>query len=181
MPLKEKNNFMRNFYHSLMPILFVFAWACNSTPTEEKLVSDEEKFLLDSLSKVQQKLKADSLKEKNPLLIVPPDSIYTGDYTDKYPDGITKFKGFFRFGKRHGQWMSFYPNGIIWSEMHYDKGLRQGPNFTYFETGKLRYSGYYKDDAQDSIWVYYDTLGKVAEKVLFKNDRILKKLPLGNK
>ena len=90
---------------------------------------------------------------------------------------ITKFKGNFRFGKRHGQWMSFYPTGLAWSEMHYDKGLREGPNLTYFETGKVRYAGYYRKDVRDSIWLYYDTLGNVAEKVLFKNDRIIKKLP----
>ncbi len=172
---------MRNPYHALICLLFVFAWGCNSTHTEDKTLSTEEKFMLDSLSKVQQKLKADSLKKKNPLLIVPPDSVYTGDYTDKYPSGITKFKGFFRFGKRHGQWMSFYPSGIIWSEMHYHKGLRHGPNLTYFENGKLRYSGFYKNDEQDSLWVYYDTLEKVAEKVLFKNNRITKRLPVGSK
>jgi hypothetical protein len=26
--------------------------------------------------------------------------------------------------------------------------------------------------------LYYDTLGKIAEKVVFKNDKIVKKLPL---
>jgi antitoxin component YwqK of YwqJK toxin-antitoxin module len=62
--------------------------------------------------------------------------------------------------------------------MHYDKGSRQGPNITYFENGKLRYSGYYKNDGRDSVWLYYDTLGKIAEKVVFKNDKIVKKLPL---
>src|SRR4051812_15227410 len=73
----------------------------------------------DSISRAQQNAHNDSLKKKNPLLIVPPDSTYTGDYTDKYPNGIIKFRGQFRFGERHGQWMSFFPDGKLWSEMHY--------------------------------------------------------------
>ena len=154
-------------------VLVLLLFSCKTeTPKTEVNVQ-----VVDSVSKQQQKIVVDSLKKKNPLLILPPDSNYTGEYVDKYDNGITKFKGNFRFGKRHGQWMSFYPTGLAWSEMHYDKGLREGPNLTYFETGKVRYAGYYRKDVRDSIWLYYDTLGNVAEKVLFKNDRIIKKLP----
>jgi antitoxin component YwqK of YwqJK toxin-antitoxin module len=140
--------------------------------------SAEEKLRNDSISRAQQRLKADSLKKTNPLLIVPPDSMYTGSYQDKYPNGITKFVGFFRFGQRHGQWMSFFPNGSAWSEMHYDKGLRHGPNLVYYENGKLRYTGAYKKDLRDSIWTYYDSAGKVLEKLRFANDKMVERLPL---
>src|SRR5689334_19727494 len=113
----------------------------NSCGRPEPELSESEKQTNDSLSKVKQRERADSLRKSGPFVIVPPDSAYTGDYTDKYPNGITKFKGFFRFGQRHGQWLSFFPNGELWSEMHYDKGLRHGPNMVNWETGKLRYSG----------------------------------------
>jgi antitoxin component YwqK of YwqJK toxin-antitoxin module len=148
------------------------------TSTEEKELSPQEKRANDSISKIEQKIIVDSLKKANSLLIMPPDSTYTGDYTDKYPGGIVKFKGLFRFGQRHGMWLSFYPNGLAWSEMHYDKGLRHGPNTTYYENGKMRFSGFYKQDAKDSVWTYYDSIGNMAEKVLFKDDRMVKKLPL---
>jgi antitoxin component YwqK of YwqJK toxin-antitoxin module len=148
------------------------------TSTEEKELSPQEKRANDSISKIEQKIIVDSLKKANPLLIMPPDSTYTGDYTDKYPGGIVKFKGLFRFGQRHGMWLSFYPNGLAWSEMFYDKGLRHGPNTTYYENGKMRFSGFYKQDAKDSVWTYYDSIGNMAEKVLFKDDRMVKKLPL---
>jgi hypothetical protein len=174
MLLKEKNNIV----YKLGYILLAISMAACSGENREKALTGREKEVIDSVSKVQQRLAADSLKRTNPLLIVPPDSTYTGAYIDKYPSGITKFTGFFRFGQRHGQWMSFYPNGEPWSEMHYDKGMRHGPNKAYFENGGLRYEGSYKNDEQDSVWNYYDTLGKIAEKVLYKNDRIIKKLPL---
>lgn len=151
---------------------------CQTEATGEKELSNEERQIRDSISKTEQNRKVDSLKKTNPLLIMPPDSNFTGDYIDKYPGGITKFKGFFRFGKRHGQWMSFYPTGILWSEMHYDKGLRHGPNIAYREDGTKRYEGHYKNDARDSIWFYFDSIGNVAEKVLFKNNSVVKTLPL---
>ncbi len=162
---------MKNLFYTLFSLSFILT-SCTTT-VEEKELTPEEKLIQDSISKVEQKLKVDSMKKKNPLLILPPDSVYTGSYVDKYPSGITKFSGFFRFGQRHGQWFSFYPNGEAWSEMHYDKGLKQGPNIAYYENGKIRFSGFYKNDKQDSVWSYYDSLGNLAKKVVFKNDRIV--------
>lgn len=167
----------------ILPFLLFYLGSCTPATTEKEL-SPEEQAKLDSVSKLAQRRQADSLKKTNPLLIVPPDSTYSGEYTDKYANGIVKFKGYFRIGQRHGQWMSFYPNGVMWSEMHYDKGLRHGPNTTYFENGQVRYSGFYKDDVRDSIWCYFDSTGKLAQKVLFKNDKIIRNLPpdyVGNK
>lgn len=172
---KNKNSFMKKTLYLIIGFSFLFS--CNSTK-EEKELTPEERRIQDSVSKLAQKHVSDSLKSKNPLLILPPDSSYTGSYVDKYPGGITKFTGFFRFGKRHGQWLSFYPNGLMWSEMHYDKGIRQGPNNTFYQDGKPRYTGFYKNDKRDSIWCFYDTLGNLAEKVLMKNDKQIKFLPL---
>lgn len=170
MLLKEKNNMKNVFYLSLLSLVLI---TCKAEPKE---LTPEEIKQRDSISKTEQSRKVDSMKRKNPLLIAPPDSQYTGDYVDKYPGGVIKFKGFFRFGQRHGAWLSFYPNGIIWSEMHYDKGLRHGPNITYYESGKKRYEGFYKNDLQDSVWIYYDTSGVEAERFLYREDRIIRKL-----
>jgi antitoxin component YwqK of YwqJK toxin-antitoxin module len=159
---------------SFVLLSFVFFAGCTNNST----VSEEERHLSDSLSKERQRLHVDSMKKKNPLLILPPDSTYTGDYIDKYPNGVIKFRGQYRFGKLHGHWLSFYPNGTAWSELQYDKGLREGANVTYYENGKIRYTGFYKNDKQDSIWEYFDPEGKLAEKILYKNDRIVKRLPV---
>lgn len=161
-------------YNALVAVLL--AAACQPGQNKEETQAEKEK--RDSVSKVQQRQHSDSLKRLNPLLIMPPDSNYTGSYIDRYPNGIVKFRGFFRFGERHGQWMSFYPTGLLWSEMHYDKGLRHGPNTTYYETGQMRYTGIYKNDRRDSIWVYYDSIGKVAERVRFSDDKIVERIPL---
>ncbi len=107
----------------------------------------------------------------NKYAIVPPDSDYTGDYVDKYPSGIIKFSGFFRFGERHGQWMAFYENGNMWSECYYDKGKKHGATNVYFPNGKPQYKGWYKNDMRDSLWLFFDTLGKQIDKRAFRNDQ----------
>ena len=87
----------------LAPLLVLLIWSCSNEKQEETPLSREEQIIRDSLSLVNQKAKADSLKKLNPLLILPPDSNYSGDYIDKYDNGLVKFRGTFRFGERHGQ------------------------------------------------------------------------------
>lgn len=109
-------------------------------------------------------------KELNKYLIEAPDTNYTGDYLAKWENGNTKFKGFFRFGKRHGQWIAFYAGGTMWSECFYNKGLRNGANNVYFENGKLRYKGWFKNDLRDSLWIFYNDFGAEVKRAWFKND-----------
>ncbi|MCU0360004.1 MAG: hypothetical protein MUF75_04685 [Bacteroidia bacterium] len=154
-----------------IPALMLTTWSC-STEAEKPLNPAQQK-IEDSLSLVRQKQKVDSLKKLNPLLILPPDSNYSGEYTDKYDNGIVKFRGAFRFGERHGQWFSFYPNGTLWSELHFDKGLRHGPNITFYENGKTRYTGFYKDDLVDSTWTYFDSTGIKVEELNYKNNKLV--------
>jgi hypothetical protein len=166
MPLNVKNS------TALVCILFA---ACQTSTIKEKELSIAEKALVDSVSKTNQKRIVDSLKKLNPLLILPPDSEYTGSYEDKYKNGLTKFKGQFRFGKRHGMWLSFFDNGFKWSELEYDKGIRNGINTVYFNNGKLRYQGYYKNDLRDSIWTFYDSTGKTVNQLKYIKDIEVKK------
>lgn len=106
----------------------------------------------------------------NKYLIAPPDSDYTGDYVDKYPNGIVKFSGFYRFGQRHGQWMAFYENGNMWSECYYDKGKKHGASNVFYSNGKPQYKGWFKNDLRDSLWLFFDTLGKQIDKHAFRKD-----------
>src|ERR1043166_6703597 len=69
--------------------------ACKGDNKTAEEINLEKKREADSLARLRQRRQGDSLKKTNPLLIVPPDSSYTGDYVDKYPAGIIKFKGFF--------------------------------------------------------------------------------------
>lgn len=154
---------MQNVFLILAGIALFSACGTNPDPEKEKTKQDS----VITAEKVQQ---VQDEKKKNPFLIEPPDTSYTGEYLDKYGNGNVKFKGFFRFGKRHGQWMAFYANGILWSECYYDKGLRSGANNVFFENAKPHYQGWYKNDLRDSVWTFYEESGKEIQKVKFKND-----------
>lgn len=124
---------------------------------------------LDSLAATNTKTVA--INDYNKYAISPPDTDYTGDYLTKYPNGIIQFQGFYRFGLRHGQWMSFYDNGEKWSETFYDKGKRHGATNVYYQNGKLNYSGWYKNDLKDSLWLYYDNTGKEIDRRAYREDQ----------
>lgn len=111
-----------------------------------------------------------TVNPNTPFSITPPDADYTGDYIDKYPNGVIKFVGNFRFGVRHGHWMAFYDTGIKWSECYYDKGKKHGETIVYFPNGNVQYKGWYKNDMRDSLWLYYDEKGKEIDKHAFRED-----------
>jgi antitoxin component YwqK of YwqJK toxin-antitoxin module len=160
---------IRDFAPLIVIFILPLFISCGGSPSEEKKAKE------DSIRSAEKLAKHLEEKKKNVYLIEPPDTSYTGDYVDKYENGNTKFKGSFRFGKRHGQWMAFYANGILWSECFYAKGLRQGANNVYFENGNPRYRGWYKKDMRDSVWVFYDEQGKIVRQAQFKDDEELKK------
>ena len=76
------------------------------------------------------------------------------------------------------QWVSFYADGIPWSEQSYDKGKRQGANVVYYENSKIRYKGFFRNDKRDSVWMFYDSTGKLLQTMMFKED---KEIPIVNK
>ena len=144
----------------IVSIIFV---SCKSGNSETTVSQDS----LKAIEKIQTQ---QTEKEKNMYLIEPPDTSYSGEYLDKYDNGNVKFKGFFRFGKRHGQWMAFYASGLLWSECFYDKSLKHGANNVFYENGKPRYKGWFKNDLRDSLWIFYDENGIEIRKIQFKND-----------
>jgi antitoxin component YwqK of YwqJK toxin-antitoxin module len=154
-----------NYIFYILP--FFILEACNTGATKETAARQDS---------IKQQELTDSIaleKEKNKYLIEPPDTNYTGDYLTKWENGNTKFKGFFRFGKRHGQWLAFYAEGNMWSECFYNKGLRHGANNVFYENGKPRYNGWFKNDLRDSLWVFFDESGTEARRVWFRNDEEL--------
>ncbi|HTA62005.1 MAG TPA: hypothetical protein VK835_06095 [Bacteroidia bacterium] len=143
---------MKNFLFIASVSMFLLG-ACTSNEKEKEKVLTAE----DSANQ-QIKSQIDKIVDD----LAPPDSDYTGELFQKYESGVVKTKGFFRFGKRHGQWFYFYPNGYIWSEALYDNGKMNGHSKVYYENGKPYYEGNYKQDISVGVWHYYDTSGTLA-------------------
>ena len=157
------------FYSTAFVLLLM---SCKPTTEEQKIIAQKNDSI--KIKKIRDSLIEQ--KKKNPLIIIDPDSTYTGDFLDRYDNGIVKYRGYYRFGKRHGQWLSFYPTGQQWSEMFYDKGEMSGSNTTYYENGNMRYKGFYKGNLRDSTWEFYDTTGVLIQTVKFKKDIIINEI-----
>lgn len=138
---------------------------CKSNESSEKETAKQKQ---DSINAAP---KAVAINPNSEFAIIPPDDDYTGDYIDKYPNGVIKFTGNFRFGVRHGHWMAFYDNGVKWSECYYDKGKKHGETIVYFPNGNVHYKGWYKNDLKDSLWFYYDESGKELDRRAFREDQ----------
>ena len=113
----------------------------------------------DSLSSATKK---DSAKKYNDPTL-PPSEDYTGDHIVKFNNGITSMRGFFRFGKRHGTWASFFPNGELQSETEYNNGNKSGKTTVWYPNGKIMYQGQYLNNERNGTWITYDTTGKITE------------------
>lgn len=87
------------------------------------------------------------------------------DVVEYYPQGGVKLKGKSQGGDRLGRWISFYPNGLKWSEIEYRNGIKEGDAISYFPNGMMRYQGRYYNDERTGIWTFYDTTGALIQRV----------------
>lgn len=84
-----------------------------------------------------------------------------GMYTEYYPGRkAIKFKGKKdENNQRDGVWYFYAENGVEQSMTEYKHGVKNGPSFTRFPNGKMRYYGEYRNDKQVGVWVIYDQNG----------------------
>lgn len=82
------------------------------------------------------------------------DSIFNGDYIERYDNGVIFKRGLIQGGEAQGTWRSFHANGNLYSQGEYVNGIRQGYAVTYDEKGKKTSEGNYKDGKPTGKWVY---------------------------
>lgn len=164
----------KNIIYFLFILTILFVLSCSSDKNKNEL---NNMLIKEDSATNDVKMNTKETDEINEYLIKPPsDSSYTGSVEEKYPNGIVKYKGFYRFGKRHGEWLYFFSNGNLWSECVYNRGQINGYNRVYYPNGKLYYSSFYKNGIKDSIWTYYDSTGKEMAQELYKNGQLIKRV-----
>lgn len=88
----------------------------------------------------------------------------SGMYIEKYPNGQVKMEGMLnKQNERNGLWISYYENGVKWSESYYEHGLLNGHSVTFFPNGKIRYVGEYINDEKVGEWKFYDEAGELSK------------------
>jgi antitoxin component YwqK of YwqJK toxin-antitoxin module len=70
----------------------------------------------------------------------------------------------YKRGDKHGVWMVYYDNGLLFSEAHYQLGKEHGIWKEYFEDGKIRMETSYKNGLLDGPYLLYNIQGKVIKK-----------------
>lgn len=99
-----------------------------------------------------------SLTVSTPISPVPKqaaDSIWNGDYIEKYANGMTKKRGYISGGLATGEWMTFYEDGKPWSRGTYHNGVRTGYGVSWYHDGQKSSEGYYNEGKMVGMWSYW--------------------------
>lgn len=84
-----------------------------------------------------------------------------------YDDAHTKLKEVYSYKEVN----TFNPND---PEMKMETVTKKhGPYFYYYESGKLKISGNYKDDKKHGEWKYYDEEGNITKVETYKNGELI--------
>lgn len=86
-------------------------------------------------------------------------------HREYHENGQLKMEGPMVNGKRHGVWISWYENGLKWSETTFSHGIKSGRTVTYYDNGMMRYNGEYANDERVGVWHFYNEEGKLDKKV----------------
>jgi antitoxin component YwqK of YwqJK toxin-antitoxin module len=78
-------------------------------------------------------------------------------------------------GLLEGDIKTYYPSGKLLLLEHYNLNNHQGEAIEYFESGKEKRKGIYKNDLKEGEWTLYDENQNVISKERYKEGSLLKK------
>jgi hypothetical protein len=137
----------------------VFAFSCTGNPDSKKTQADT------TTSSKPAGNKGISVSE--PVSPVPQqtaDSIWNGDFIERYPNGIVKKRGYIAGGRATGEWFTFYEDGKPWSHGFYENGVRTGLGESWYHSGQKSSEGEYKNGKAVGPWKYWSEEGMLSEK-----------------
>lgn len=87
------------------------------------------------------------------------DSIWDGDYVEKYENGVIKKRGYIKGGLASGDWLTFYDDGKPYSRGTYHLGYRTGYGVSWYHDGSKSSEGYYNQGKTVGKWKYWSEQG----------------------
>ncbi|MGV3636034.1 MAG: toxin-antitoxin system YwqK family antitoxin [Flavobacteriales bacterium] len=78
-----------------------------------------------------------------------------------------RMEGNMRNGERVGSWISYHPNGVIWSRSIYRNGVEHGPTEVFHDNGRTYYTGFYDQGKPSGEWVFFDANGVEVKRVQY--------------
>jgi hypothetical protein len=137
----------------------VFALSCTGNPDSKKTQADT------TTSSKPAGNKGISVSEPvSPAPQQTADSIWNGDFIERYPNGIVKKRGYIAGGRATGEWFTFYEDGKPWSHGFYENGVRTGLGESWYHSGQKSSEGEYKNGKAVGPWKYWSEEGMLSEK-----------------
>lgn len=136
-----------------------FAVSCTGNPATNKTDAD-------SVTAVKPKSNK-AISVSDPVSPVPQqiaDSIWNGDFIERYPNGIVKKRGYIAGGRATGEWFTFYEDGKPWSHGFYKNGVRTGLGESWYHSGQKSSEGEYQNGKPVGLWKYWSEEGMLNEK-----------------
>ncbi len=93
-----------------------------------------------------------------------------GDYFSWYPDGAVRVKGGYFGNNFHGQWTWYFPNGKIQTQGNYYYGDKDGEWRRYYENGKPYSIEHFRLGENEGKEIYYFENGKISTEKNYKEN-----------
>ncbi|MFD2562556.1 hypothetical protein [Aquimarina rubra] len=92
-----------------------------------------------------------------------------GLWLEWYPNGVLRYRAYWKNSLGNGRWEYFYPNGQLRSESFYIDDITQGIFKTYYENGQLKYDATYINGKKDGVEFTYDPKGILLSRKRYEN------------
>lgn len=76
------------------------------------------------------------------------------------------------FNSKHGQWKSYYPNGVLRDSGNYNHGGKQGLWKNYYDSAQLESIGSFRNSYPDGEWQYFRKDGTISTKENYDRNKI---------
>ena len=94
-----------------------------------------------------------------------------GEFVERSIYGYDLMNGFFKEGKKEGQWKFYYYTGDLEKVSQYVNDSLNGKYEYYFDNGKLSTEGYFKNNQKTGVWTWYTNKGTRDMSGTFKNGK----------
>ncbi len=97
------------------------------------------------------------------------------EYIEYFENGNVKSKGFIRENNKHGKWLIYSENGVLFKEENYLAGQLHGIIKRWFANGNLAIQSEYLNGKSNGIWNEYYENGNRKEEGYYENDKYVTK------
>jgi len=101
------------------------------------------------------------------------DGKSNGLWMEWYPNGVLRYRAYWKNSLGNGKWEYFYPNGQLRSESFYIDDIAQGLYKSYYENGQLKSDVVYLNGKKDGIELTYDLNGLLLSRKRYENGKQL--------